>query len=172
MLSRIPIQVLVLNDVGHCWFQLGDGCSRCPPMHMHVYCEEGRIGASDPVVNEKLLVIMRWRRLISRVTGAELRLAQILGACWLCPDSVRFQWWKYSATSDQTNHRGRLCHTILYTYIPVREATPWAAEYEASSISLCVHYKIIPSTFVGHYRVFVVLMMYIITNTNITCVFR
>lgn len=48
----------MLNDVGHCWFQLTDGCSRRPSMHMHVYCEEGRIGASDPVVNEKLLVIM------------------------------------------------------------------------------------------------------------------
>lgn len=45
----------MLNDVGHCWFQLGDGCSRCPPMHMHVYCEEGRIAAGDPVVNEKIV---------------------------------------------------------------------------------------------------------------------
>jgi hypothetical protein len=62
-------------------FSLRTGAAAVGPCTCMYIAKEGRIGVSDPVVNEKLLVIMRWRRLVSRATGAELRLAHILGAC-------------------------------------------------------------------------------------------
>lgn len=60
-----------------------------------------------------------------------------------------------------------------HTYRPVREATAWAAAYEPSSLSLCVHYKTIPCTFLGirdYLFVHMKHLRYIITNIDITTI--
>lgn len=99
-----------------------DGCSRRLSMHMHVYCEEGRIGASDPVVNEKIVGDNAvGKACFTGNWGGVEAGAHIGNFCWLCRDSVLIRVVGSTQPHLIRRTRERICATLIDTYRCARQ---------------------------------------------------